>query len=59
MQLYAGLDPHSRSTFVGISNQDFKPVFKKPIPNTLQRILEELEPNKEQLKGLVVESTYN
>ena len=59
MQLYAGLDLHSRSTFVGILNKDFKPVFKKRIRNDLQRILVELEPFKKQLKGLVVESTYN
>ena len=59
MQLYAGLDLHSRSTFIGILNQDFKHVFKKRIPNDLQRILAYLEPFKKQLNGLVVESTYN
>ena len=59
MQLYAGLDLHSRSTFIGILDQDFNRVFKKRIPNDLQRILSNLEPFQKQLKGLVVESTYN
>jgi len=59
MQLYAGLDLHSRSTFVGILDQDFNRVFKKRMPNDLQRILADLELFKKQLKGLVVESTYN
>jgi len=59
MQLYAGLDLHSRSTFVGILDQDLNRVFKKRIPNDLQRILADLEPFKKQLRGLVVESTYN
>jgi transposase len=59
MQLYAGLDLHSRSTFVGILDQDFNRVFKKRMPNDLQRILADLAPFKQQLKGLVVESTYN
>ena len=59
MQLYAGLDLHSRNTFAGILDQDFNHVFKKRMPNDLQRILADLEPFKKQLKGLVVESTYN
>ena len=59
MQLYAGLDLHSRSTFVGILDQDFNHIFKKRMPNDLQRILADLEPFKKKLKGLVVESTYN
>ena len=59
MQLYAGLDLHSRSTFVGILDKDYKPVFKKRMPNDLQSILIDLGPFRKQLKGLVVESTYN
>ena len=59
MQLYAGLDLHSRSTFVGILDQDFNRIYKKRISNDLHRILTELGPLKKQLKGLVVESTYN
>ncbi len=38
---------------------DFKRVFKKRVSNNLDLILEVLEPFRDQLKGLVVESTYN
>jgi len=59
MELYSGLDLHSRNTYIGILDTDFKRVFKKRIPNHLDLILETLEPFRDQLKGLVVESTFN
>ena len=59
MELYSGLDLHSRNTYIGILDTDFKRIFKKRVSNNLGLILETLEPFKEQLKGLVVESTYN
>ena len=59
MELYSGLDLHSTNTYIGILDTDFKRVFKKRVPNNLDLILETLEPFKNQIKGLVVESTYN
>ena len=59
MQLYAGLDLHSRNTYIGIMDTDFKRVFAKRVANHLPLILKTLEPFRDQLKGLVVESTYN
>ena len=59
MGLYCGLDLHSTNTYIGILDTDFKRVFKKRISNNLDLILETLQPFKGQLKGLVVESTYN
>jgi transposase len=59
MELYCGLDLHSTNTYIGILDSDFKRVFKKRVSNNLDLILETLEPFKDQLKGLVVESTYN
>ena len=59
MELYSGLDLHSRNTYIGILDTDFKRVFKKRISNKLDLILETLEPFRDQLKGFVVESTYN
>jgi hypothetical protein len=38
---------------------EFKRVFKKRISNNLEMILETLNPFHDQLKGLVVESTFN
>jgi transposase len=59
MELYSGLDLHSRNTYIGILDTDFKRVFRKRVSNNLDLILETLEPFRVQLKGLVVESTYN
>jgi len=59
MELYCGLDLHSRNTYIGILDTDFKRVLKKRVSNNVDFILETLEPFRDQLKGLVVESTYN
>jgi transposase len=59
MELYAGLDLHSRNTYIGILNKDLKRVFKKRVPNNLDQILATLDPFEKNLKGLVVESTFN
>ena len=59
MELYAGLDLHSRNTYIGILDQNLKRVFKKRVVNNLEIILQTLKPFRDQLKGLVVESTFN
>ena len=59
MALYAGMDLHSRNTFTGILDHKFKRVFEKRIDNDLSLILATLEPFREELKGIVLESTYN
>ena len=59
MQLYAGLDLHSRNTYIGIMDQEFKRLFGKRVLNKLPVILDTLSPFRDQLKGIVVESTFN
>ena len=59
MELYAGLDLHSRNTFIGIMDKEFKRVFAERVSNNLPLIIKTLEPFQDQLQGLVVESTYN
>jgi len=59
MELYAGLDLHSRNTYIGIMDKAFNRVFKKRVPNQLEHILKTLAPFRDQIKGFVVESTYN
>ena len=39
MQLYAGLDLHSRNTYIGIMDKEFKRVFGKRVLNKLPVIL--------------------
>ena len=59
MQLYAGLDLHSRNTYIGIMDKELNRIFAKRVSNHLVLILRTLQPFRDQLKGLVVESTYN
>jgi transposase len=59
MELYAGLDLHSRNTYIGIMDDAFNRVFKKRVPNDLDQIFHTLKPFKKRLEGFVVESTYN
>ena len=59
MELYAGLDLHSRNTYIGIMDDALNRVFKKRVSNDLDQILQVLKPFKKRLKGFVVESTYN
>jgi transposase len=59
MKLYTGMDLHSNNTYIGISDEDDNRVFKGRFPNQLPVILKVLEPYKEKIVGIVVESTFN
>jgi transposase len=59
MELYAGLDLHSRNTYISIMDKAFNRVFKKRVPKHLELILQTLYSFRNQIKGFVVESTYN
>jgi transposase len=59
MELYAGMDLHARNTYVGIVDSNSRRIFKKRIANDLGLIVNTLEPFQEELRGIVVESTYN
>ncbi len=58
-QLYAGCDLHGNNNFFGIIDEQGKRIFKKKLPNDFGLILPTLEPFKEELVGIAVESTYN
>ena len=57
--LYAGSDLHGNNNLLGIVDEQGKRIFKKRVPNEPQLILEVLKPYKEEMVGVVVESTYN
>jgi len=59
MKAYAGIDLHSSNNYVGIIDEKDKRLYQKRLPNRLEHILQALEPFKESLEGVVVESTYN
>jgi transposase len=59
MKAYAGIDLHSSNNYLGIIDDNDKRLYGRRIPNDLNRVLMALEPFKNQLEGIVVESTYN
>ena len=59
MESYAGIDLHSSNNYTGIMDKGNKRLFGKRLPNRLDAVLSALEPFKETLEGVVVESTYN
>lgn len=59
MRLYAGIDLHSNNNFIGVIDEEDRRLFQKRLPNRLEEILRALEPFKESLEDIVIESTYN
>jgi len=59
MKVYAGIDLHSSNNYVGIINEEDRRLYQRRLPNRLEDILPALEPFKESMEGVVVESTYN
>jgi transposase len=59
MRLYAGIDLHANSHYLGIIDGQNKVLFKHKITNDLKKTLDVLESFRSELKGVVVESTFN
>ena len=59
MQLYAGIDLHSNNLVVAIVDEKRRRLFKKRLANDLGLLLRVLEPYREELVAVAVESTYN
>ena len=59
MPLYGGIDLHANNSVVVLLNEQDEVLYQKRLPNDLPTILGQLAPYHTELKGLVVESTYN
>jgi hypothetical protein len=59
MSLYAAIDLHSNNSVLAIIDETDAPLRQRRLPNDLPAILKELEPFREEITGIVVESTYN
>jgi len=57
--VYVGVDLHSNNNYIGIVNQANEVLFKKRLANDLDTVLSVLEPFREDMAGVVVESTFN
>jgi transposase len=56
---HCGIDLHSNNSVVLVSDEEDRMVLQKRLPNDLGQIRAALEPHREELAGVVVESTYN
>ena len=59
MKVYAGIDLHSTNSVLDVIDESSGLHHEKRYPNELPVIIAALEPYREQLVGVVVESTYN
>ena len=59
MKTYSGIDLHSSNNYTGIIDEQDQRVYRKRLPNRLDAVLSALEPFKDSLEGVVVESTFN
>ena len=58
-QLYVASDLHGNNNLLGIIDGEGRRIFKKSLPNDPLLIGDVLKPFKEEIVGIVVESTYN
>lgn len=59
MGLYCGVDLHSTNSYLAVLDEQLQTVFGRRVPNRLDAVLEALEPFREQLQAIAVESTFN
>ena len=59
MKSYVGIDLHSNNSYIAITDETDKVIYKKRLANDAELILKELEPYRESIVGIVIESTYN
>ena len=59
MKVYVGMDLHATNTYVGMVDGENTVLYKQRFRNELPLILAALDPFKEDIQGVVVESTFN
>lgn len=59
MSLYAAIDLHSNNGVLSVIDEQDRVLFERRLPNELPVVLRALEPFREELAGVAVESTYN
>ena len=59
MKLYGGIDLHSNNSVINLIDENSQVLIRKRMANSLDAMVMLLEPYRDDLIGLVVESTYN
>jgi len=59
VRTYAGIDLHSTSSYLGVIDEEDARLVGRKLDNSVGEIVRYLEPYKESLAGVAVESTFN
>ena len=59
MGLYCGVDLHSTNSYLAVLNENLQSVLSLRVPNRLDAVVGALEPFRERLQAVAVESTFN
>jgi len=59
MKLYVGIDLHSTNNVTVVQDEEDRVVTQRRLANDLKSVIALLEPYREDIVGIVVESTYN
>ena len=59
MKKFSAIDLHSNNSLLVVSDEADRMVYQRRLSNDIGTILKALEPHREELVGVVVESTYN
>jgi transposase len=59
MRYYGGIDLHGNNNVIGIIDEKDRAVFERRLDNDINLVLKAVEPYRDELVGLVVESTFN
>ena len=59
MRLYAGIDLHANNSYLAVIDEADEHVEAKRLPNDIESVRRVLEPYREDLAGIAVESTFN
>lgn len=56
---YSGIDLHGTNNVLVVTDEQDRVLYRKRLPNRLEEVLAALAPHRDELAGVVVESTYN
>jgi transposase len=59
MEMYCGIDLHATNSWLCIVDEKGRPQLEERVPNRLEAVRHRLEPFREQLGAVAVESTFN
>jgi len=59
MRYFIGLDVHSNNTVIAVLDEKGKRIYSRRVNNFIKLVLEELEPFKDKVQAIALESTFN